>query len=299
MARRGVVFVLLFTFASMGSAQRAQAEEEPSVESATTQQSEHPAALRVAMCQLSCVDDDREGNFERLEACLKQAQRESADMACFPETCLLGWVNPNSHQLAHPIPGTELEHDVSRLQALAQQYELMLCLGLAEKSGAKLYDSVVLIDRDGKLLLKHRKVNVLKEMMTPPYTAGERVEVVDTPFGKIGLLICADTFDADCLQRMQKIKPDLVLVPYGWAAPPADWPQHGRALASTVSHAAKTIGAPVVGVNSVGEIAHGPWRGYTYGGQSISCDAEGRSLLVLADRQSQVITFELMRKVDP
>ena len=93
-----------------------------------------------------------------------------------------------------------------------------LCIGLAEKDGKRLYDSVLLIDDTGQILLKHRKINLLSELMTPPYTAGDDVHVVETKFGKIGLLICADTHDHGILKRMAAAQPDLLLVPYGYAA---------------------------------------------------------------------------------
>lgn len=44
--------------------------------------------------------------------------------------------------------------------------------GIAQdKEDRKLYDSVILIDNKGKILLKHQKINILTNLMTPPYTA--------------------------------------------------------------------------------------------------------------------------------
>ena len=70
--------------------------------------------------------------------------------------------SPKQHQL-FPGPTTQ------RLQAMAREYEMMHALGLAEKAHDALHDSAILINRDGTLLLKHRKVNILTELMTPPY----------------------------------------------------------------------------------------------------------------------------------
>lgn len=249
--------------------------------------------VRVAMCQTLCIDNDREGNFVRIEHALMRAAESDAQIACLPETCILGWVNPDAHRRAHPLPGSQSGHDESRLRALARRYRLMLAVGLAEKDGEKLYDAVVLIDRDGSLLLKHRKRNILAHLMTPPYTPGSDIQVVATRYGRIGLLICADTFSPEYLQAMRALHPDVVLVPYGWAAENDQWPEHGKQLAKTVSQAALTIGAPVVGVDLVGAITHGPWRGRTYGGQSVACDGSGKILAVARDRDVDVVTVEL------
>jgi len=257
----------------------------------------HPGKVRVAMCQILCVDGDREGNFERVEQALTKAKKRRARIACFPETAILGWVNPEAHRLAHPVPGK----DTRRLVRLARQYDLMLCVGIAEKQGDRLYDSVVLIDRRGRLLLKHRKMNILTELMTPPYTPGDSVQTVETELGRIGMLVCADTFVTAHLNAMRRKKPDLVLVPYGWAAEPKEWPKHGENLRKVVSKAARTIGAPVVGTDLVGEITHGPWKGRTYGGQSAAADLEGNLLARGKDREPDVLVVDipLGRKATP
>lgn len=253
------------------------------------------AAVRIAMCQTLCLAGDREGNFVRIEHALNKARELGAQIACFPETCLLGWVNPDAHRLAHPIPGEHPSHDEARLRSLAKRYDLMIAVGVAEKEGERLYDSAVLIDRDGALLLKYRKRNNLPELklMTPPYSPGTKAEVVETRYGRIGLLICADTFVESYLHEMRELRPDLVLVPYGWAADEDQWPAHGLELAKVVRTAAQTIGAPVVGVDAVGSIAHGPWQGRTYGGQSIASDAAGAILAVAADRDVDVLAVDV------
>lgn len=245
--------------------------------------------VRVAMCQTLCVDGDREGNFRRIEAALKEAAKGRAEIACFPETAILGWVNPEAHKSAHAIPGKDTE----RLARLAKEHGLMVCIGLAEKDGERLFDSVVLIDKNGQVVSKHRKMNTLTELMDPPYTRGKSIDTVETEFGRIGMLICADTFENKTLEAMRDLKPDLVLVPYGWAAKPEEWPGHGDSLRDTVSRAAKTIGAPVIGTDLMGEITHGPWTGRTYGGQSVACSSEGTVLMRGKDREAQVLILDV------
>lgn len=249
-----------------------------------------PEHLRVAACQIR-VEPDPEQSWAALECALEQAAEQGAQLACLPETCLMGWVNPEAHELASPIPGPATE----RLGELARRHGIMIAVGIAERSGEGLHDSAVLIDADGALLLRHRKVNVLSELMTPPYTPGrvEDVAVAETRFGRIGLLICADTFEAPVVAALAALEPDLVLVPYGWAAPAAAWPDHGRSLHAWIEHTARATGAPVVGVDAVGAVHHGPWKGYVYGGQSAVCGADGESLAVLADREAEVRVFEV------
>jgi predicted amidohydrolase len=242
-----------------------------------------------AICQIFCLDGDRRGNFVRIENAIREAKDAGADIACFPETAILGWVNPNAHKRAYSIPG----EDSDRLCRLAEDYSIFLCFGLAEKDGRRLYDSAVLIDSKGNILLKHRKINLLTELMSPPYTPGESIDAVETKFGKIGLLICADTHDSKILKRMAALKPDLLLVPYGYAAAEDEWPGHGKKLEKVIMNTARKTKAFVIGTNLIGEITHGPWKGRIYGGQSVAADRTGRIVSVAKDRDRDIITINV------
>jgi predicted amidohydrolase len=239
---------------------------------------------KAAICQILCLDGDRRGNFIRIENAIREAKDAGADIACFPEAVILGWVNPDAHERACSIPGPDSDH----LCKLAKDNDIHLCIGLAETEGDNLYDSVVLIDNKGQILLKHRKINLLAELMSPPYTPGENVNAVDTTFGKIGLLICADTHESDILKRMAALKPDLLLVPYGYAATENAWPRHGKELERVIKKTAQETGAFVIGTNLVGEITRGPWRGRTYGGHSVAVDKTGRVISLAKDRDRDI-----------
>ncbi|WP_236696715.1 carbon-nitrogen hydrolase family protein [Rhodopirellula islandica] len=245
---------------------------------------------RVAMAQIYCIDGDREGNLRRIENAVAEASSEGAVIVCFPETSLYGWVNPKAHELAGPIPGKDTE----ALSKIAQQHGVYLSVGVSEKDGERLFDSVVLLDDDGSLILKHRKMNVLTHLMSPPYTRGETVEVVETKFGRVGMLICADTFDEEVVERMAAQQPDLLLVPYGWAAQADAWPGHGPSLRHTIAKAAKTIGCPIVGTNLVGSISGGPWQGMIYGGQSYAVTPDGTVLSQGADRDREICVVDVV-----
>ncbi|HRZ93268.1 MAG TPA: hypothetical protein P5022_10205 [Candidatus Paceibacterota bacterium] len=130
--------------------------------------------------------------------------------------------------------------------------------------------------------------NALPELMEPPYTPGKGVAAAATKIGKIGVMICADSFEKPLLIEMRDMKPDFVLIPYGWAAAETKWPEHGMKLKETVQNAARTIGRPVIGTDLVGEMCHGPWVGRVYGGQSVGADANGNILFISKDRDADL-----------
>lgn len=247
--------------------------------------------VRLAICQVLVIDSDREGNFRRIEYALGQASVQHAQVAVFPESSILGWENPDAHKMASAVPGA----DSDRISALARKYGMMIAIGLDEKDGEHLYDSAILVDRTGKLLWKHRKINVLPELMTPPYSQGrpEDIGVVDTEFGRIAVLICADTFSDAFVERMKTMRPDLMLVPYGWAAANDKWPDHSKELEELVSRRAAQVRCPMAGVDLVGEMTHGPWAGWTYGGSSFVADGNGRIILTARDRDTDLRVIDL------
>jgi predicted amidohydrolase len=250
-------------------------------------------AVRIAVCQILCIDGDAEGNLRRIEHALEQAAAQGADLATFPESAILGWINPEAHSRADPIPGPTSE----RLGELARQHDLSICIGMDEKDGDKLYDSAVLIGPDGTLLLSQRKIDNLRELnlFDPPYEDGrpEEMRVVETPLGRIGIAICADAFEETLMRQMGLYSPDLLLVPVGWAAEKERWPRHGKVLARMMARTAGWVGCPVVCTNCVGLITHGPWAGKLYGGQSVIVDDEGEPLRVLRDRDADVQVVEV------
>ena len=247
--------------------------------------------VKIAVCQILVIDGDREGNFRRIEYALSTARAAGAQIATFPESSILGWENPDAHRMATPIPGA----DSGRIAALARKYGLMIAIGLDEKDGEHLYDSAILVDKTGKLLWKYRKMNVLPELMSPPYSVGkpEGIGVVETEFGRIAIVICADTFGDEYAKRVEALKPHLALVPYGWAAEVGEWPEHEKELEQLVAKRAAQWRCPVVGTDLVGEMTHGPWKGRTYGGASVVADGTGKVLAILRDRDVDVRVMNL------
>lgn len=233
--------------------------------------------VKVALAQVRCVDSDLEGNFARVRAAAAAAAKHQARAVFFPESVDLGWVNPEAHRLAGPVPGPFTD----RVAALAREFDLWVGIGLSERAEGALYDAAVLIDPRGAIVLKHRKINLLAGLMDPPYAAGDpaAIDAARTPFGRLGMLVCADSFERPLLEALARRGPDLVYVPYGWAAPREAWPEHGFELLMTVQRAARGLGAPVLGPNCVGAITHGEWCGRTYEGLSAAADRTGLALV--------------------
>jgi len=133
--------------------------------------------------------------------------------------------------------------------------------------------------------------SVLPELMNPPYSVGDGVQVVKTKFRNMGVIICADSFMENLIESMRSKKPDLLIIPYGWAAPEKDWPQHGQELVKVVKNIAGKVNCPVVGTNLIGQISHGPMAGEIYGGLSVASFPENDTLVIGKDRERDTLLF--------
>jgi predicted amidohydrolase len=248
--------------------------------------------IKLAIAQPRCTDSDLDGNLARIASLTKRAAAEGARIVFFPETVDLGWVNPDAHRLAEPVPGGKAAQVIC---TLAKEHGVWIGIGVNEKDGDMLRDTAILVSETGEIVLKHRKINLLDWLLDPPYTPGSPSDIgaVETPFGRIGVLICADSFESELVQRLADLKPDLVYIPYGWAAKQGQWPEHSFSLVKRVQVTARAVGAPVIGPNLVGRISQGPWTDYTYEGLSTAADAHGMSLVQGRWNREDLIVLEV------
>ena len=131
------------------------------------------------------------------------------DLVAFPETSLDGWMTNSAILVAPPVPGNWSD----TIAQLAADHSIWVLIGIVETEGDQLFDVAILVDDTGKLVMKHRKNNIVCKNAGCNYTPGHNVTVAQTPWGKLGVLICADTFDTSVVQRMAALQPDVLLVP--------------------------------------------------------------------------------------
>jgi predicted amidohydrolase len=124
-------------------------------------------------------------NLARIAELARQAKtRDGAELVVFPELAVTGLADPVTS--AQPIPGPA----TARLQEIATELDLYLVCGLAEKAGDALHNSACLIAPDGTTTV-YRKTHLTtaEQRWAQPGTGWS---VVDTPLGRIGLLIGHD-----------------------------------------------------------------------------------------------------------
>lgn len=190
--------------------------------------------VRVAAIQCYSRMGDIEYNRRQLTDQITEAAKRGAVIVVLPECAVSGYMDPGRNlswtsedkprdglipvrPVAEAVPGPSTE----RFAQLAKTLKIYLTVPLIEKSQGSFFNAVVLIDPKGKIVAHHRKCALWAPGDGSWATRAERaVETVDTPFGRVGLMICYEVHDLP--QELAKAKVDIVLYSVGWYGPNTD-----------------------------------------------------------------------------
>ena len=161
----------------------------------------------VAAAQLAPAFLDMDACVDIACKWIAEAGKQGVRVLVFPETWLPGypvWLDrtPEASFWDHPpakeIFGRLMENspripspEIDKLCKAAAKAKLTLVMGLQEREGNTLYNTMLYISEQGEILGKHRK-------LVPTYTErliwgrgdGSTLTVVDTPVGRVGGLVC-------------------------------------------------------------------------------------------------------------
>ena len=232
--------------------------------------------MKLALAQMLVEPGQREANHTRAEQRISEAAARGADVVLLPECLDLGWTHPSAHDLATPIPDGD---SCQRLSAAANRHRAFVCAGIVERAGNLLFNAAVLIDPNGKVLLHHRKIHEL-DFARDLYATGDRLGVADTPFGKIGVMICADGFaPGQVISRsLAMMGAQLILSPCAWAVPVAHdnaREPYGQLWLENYGAVCRESGIIIAGCSNVGPITAGPWSGRSCIGNSLVIGRNG------------------------
>jgi predicted amidohydrolase len=236
--------------------------------------------FKMALCQMRVAGGERDANLEHAGKMISDAALQGAQLVLLPEAMDLGWTDPSALTAAEPVP----DGDTFRfLSEMALRYGIYLCSGLIEKDGERVYNSAVLVDPAGELLLLHRKINEL-DIGHPYYALGDRLNVCRTPLGTIGLLICADANADDFVltRSLAYMGADLILSPSSWAVPANHDNQqepYGGMWRDAYRPVARDFRVWIASCSNVGWMTGGPWKGWKGIGCSMVIGPGGTEVL--------------------
>ena len=234
--------------------------------------------VKLAMGQMLVEGGRIRENLRRAAGMIQEAAAQDCRIIVLPECLDLGWTHPSAGQLAQPIPGPPSDE----LCRAAEEAGIYVVAGLTEQAGRRIYSAALLIDPDGEILMKYRKINVL-DVAQELYATGDRLSVRETPLGTLGVNICADNFP-DSLSighAIARMGAQALLSPSAWAVS-ADHDQlaepYGDLWRESYTKLARLYEMPIVGVSNVGRLTEGPWKGRKCIGCSLAVGGDGQIL---------------------
>lgn len=141
--------------------------------------------MRIAHCQLESKYDDFETNLAKVVAGLEQADRERAQIVCFPECFLTGY--PDTEELARKNAFAADSAEMTRVLGQTARFEATAIVGFNELRGGDLYNTA-LVAHKGHLLGIYSKCFAYQ----PFHKQGREFPVFERDGVKFGVVICAD-----------------------------------------------------------------------------------------------------------
>jgi predicted amidohydrolase len=256
---------------------------------------EKKSSYLVGMGQLLVEGGKPDANLTRASRMIQKAADAGCAVVVLPECLDIGWTSPMARELAAPVPGPH--SDV--LSFAAKDAGIYVVAGLTERDGDRIYNTAVLLSDEGTLLTKHRKINVL-DIAQDLYSIGDRLSVVETPLGTIGIDICADNFGCSLVfaHAMARMGAQVILSPSAWAVAAThdnkETP-YGGTWRIPYERITRLYDLYVAGVSNVGPVTGGPWDGQKCIGCSMAYGPGGEALASAdyGDEAEQLVTFEV------
>jgi predicted amidohydrolase len=187
--------------------------------------------LRVALLQLYPEPADETANLEKAESACRIAKERGADIALFPEMWNIGyappfpeaWDDPWRHDkeaersawLARAVD--EGHPYVQRFIDLSRELEIAIAITYLERWPQAPRNTMLLIDRFGRPVLKYAKVHTCDFSMEALLTPGDDFPVceLDTASGKVfvGAMICYDREFPESARILMLNGAEIILVP--------------------------------------------------------------------------------------
>jgi predicted amidohydrolase len=241
-----------------------------------------------AAIQIASKFGDPKGNRKKIKSAVRGAAKRGAKIIVLPETAVTGYMTTDiktawqaagrkvsdglkgvdPKDVAETVPGVSTKYFAS----LAREYGVYLTVPLLEvdRKTGKYYNTSVLLGPDERILIHYRKRN--------PWVWAEKGwaddgnlgnPVIETPYGRLGLLICFDVHKQ--FKVMSDLKIDTLLYSIAWVDQAgSDW------FSKQLPAQAKEHGFNIIGANWTLPKGFKPkWRGY---GQSLIISSVGKIL---------------------
>jgi N-carbamoylputrescine amidase len=249
--------------------------------------------LTVAATQFACGPDSA-ANLGKAEALVRRAAAEGAEVILLQELFETPYFCKDQlaslFALARPAAGNPV---LARFAGLARELGVVLPVSFFEQANNAHYNSVMVIDADGRMLGVYRKSHIpdgpgyQEKFYFNPGDTGFRVWT--TAHGRIGVGICWDQWFPECARSMALQGAEILLYPTAIGSEPQDAALDSRAHWRRVmqGHAGANL-MPLVASNRIGH-EQGESASLTFYGHSFIAGPTGE-IIAQAGEAEAVLT---------
>ena len=182
--------------------------------------------IRLGVAQFEARDRDKAYNLARIEELAREGAADGAELVCFHECSIPGYSflenlsRGEIEELAESVPGGR---SIQQLIALADSLGVALSAGLLEQDEGHLYNTSVVVDRNG-LVAKHRKIHAF---VSGELTCGDSYTMFDFLGARFGMLICYDANLPENVRLTAMMGAEIILVPHVTGCLPSPMPGRG------------------------------------------------------------------------
>lgn len=244
----------------------------------------------VAATQMCCTWDRKE-TLEKADCMVRAAAEKGAKIVLLQELFETPYFC-KTHNFDHLKLASSMEENpaVQHFCKVAEELDIVIPVSFFEKAGNTAFNTVAVIDADGKVLGKYRKTHIPdgipyaeKFYFTPGDTG---FQVWKTKYAAIGIGICWDQWFPEAARCMALMGAEMLLYPTAIGSEPTlqiDSKSHWQRCMQ--GHAAANI-MPVIASNRVGYESEGDLK-MTFYGSSFIADQTGE-IAAEADRESEM-----------
>lgn len=212
--------------------------------------------VTVAAVQMQCCED-RKTNIQRAEKFVRMAAEQGANIILLPELFERPYFCQERRYEYYDYADIPQENEaIIHFSSIAKELSVVLPISFYERSGNTMFNSVAVLDADGKNLGVYRKTHIPDDHFYQEkfyFTPGDTgFKVFDTFYGKVGIGICWDQWFPETARALALMGAEVILYPTAIGSEPileCDSMEHWRRCMQ--GHAASNI-VPVAAANRIG-----------------------------------------------
>lgn len=171
-----------------------------------------PATFTAGFIQFDIQSGAVSANVAEAETHINRLAEQGVSMAVLPEMWSCGFDNANLARHAQSTPDI-----LDRLREVSSRHNMVIAGSMPEASGGRIYNTLYLVDADGRVAGAYRKVHLFSVTEEHKYfNPGTRSVVCNTALGPVGLMICYDLRFPELCRALVLKGARIIVIPAQW-----------------------------------------------------------------------------------